>query len=310
MPPDSPLLKALPPQTDYLTYLTIVEYNLNTENLPILHDILQDVSLTTNIGWDLVHVLLPLLPESSACLNDVARLGNPREVILKVTELLEDLAVGLKLVEGEYDGTEELNEVNGEVLSGAAPALHFTSPNTLKFTVLLNMLIILHPRIKTRYPSRFLSTSLRAIMLSYTSLARSQAASDAVLVLLDAFISPEEPFLPRATSEATLPQSYIAPDPEIRDETMDPSERGTQKRILLTSMTQIVEAFVESLPAIHGTSSMAWADRDYEKSRPERLIPGRKTLVSIFDEEEDFRWRDETMLRFLVRTPDLIQTSS
>ncbi|KAL9033719.1 MAG: hypothetical protein Q9180_005799, partial [Flavoplaca navasiana] len=88
---DNPLIKALPPAVDYLSYLTILEYNLTLEQLPLLHDILQDTTLTANIGWDLVHLLLPLLPESQSCLQDVARLGNPREVILKVTELLEAL---------------------------------------------------------------------------------------------------------------------------------------------------------------------------------------------------------------------------
>ncbi|KAL8856881.1 MAG: hypothetical protein Q9198_010751, partial [Flavoplaca austrocitrina] len=88
---DNPLIKALPPAVDYLSYLTILEYNLTLEQLPLLHDILQDTALTANIGWDLVHLLLPLLPESQSCLQDVARLGNPREVILKVTELLEAL---------------------------------------------------------------------------------------------------------------------------------------------------------------------------------------------------------------------------
>ena len=88
---EDPLLNALPPASDYLTYLTIIEYNLTKERIPLLHDILQDEALTTNIGWDLVHLLLPFLPEAEACLEDVARLGNPREVILKVTELLEEM---------------------------------------------------------------------------------------------------------------------------------------------------------------------------------------------------------------------------
>ena len=84
----NPLIEALPPATDYLSYLTIIEYNLNPEALPTLHQVLQDTKLTTNIGWDLVHLLVPLLPNSNECLQDIARLGNPREVILKVTESL------------------------------------------------------------------------------------------------------------------------------------------------------------------------------------------------------------------------------
>lgn len=85
---ENPLLEAKPPATDYITYLTIVEYNLTLENLPVLHEVLQDTNLTTNIGWDLLHLLIPLLPASQQCLQDIARLGNPREVVLKVTEAL------------------------------------------------------------------------------------------------------------------------------------------------------------------------------------------------------------------------------
>jgi hypothetical protein len=93
----NPLLEALPPATDYLTYLTLVEQVLTEDNLPILHQVLQDRELAVNIGWDLVHILLPLLPSSEECLQDVAAKGNPREVILKVTEALRLL---------EFEGRE------------------------------------------------------------------------------------------------------------------------------------------------------------------------------------------------------------
>lgn len=41
---ENPLLAARPPATDPITYLTIVEYNLTEENLPILHQVLQMLS--------------------------------------------------------------------------------------------------------------------------------------------------------------------------------------------------------------------------------------------------------------------------
>ena len=87
---ENPLVAALPPQTDYISYLTIVEHFLKREHLPLFRTILRNnPTLTVNIGWDLVQILVPLLPESEECLHDVAQLGNPREVILKVTELLD-----------------------------------------------------------------------------------------------------------------------------------------------------------------------------------------------------------------------------
>ena len=59
--------------------------------LPLFHSLLQDESLASNIGWDLAHMVLPMLPQSRECLNDVARLGNPREVILGVCDALMNL---------------------------------------------------------------------------------------------------------------------------------------------------------------------------------------------------------------------------
>ena len=84
MEDDNPIVKALPPETDYITYLTIVEYNLTKERLPSLHRVLQDSDLTINIGWDLVHLLLPLLPASKECLEDVARLFIFIDLLIKV----------------------------------------------------------------------------------------------------------------------------------------------------------------------------------------------------------------------------------
>ncbi|KAJ3519949.1 hypothetical protein NM208_g13923 [Fusarium decemcellulare] len=82
------LQESRPPATDAFTYLTIVETNLSPEVLPTLQDILEDAKLTNDIGWDLVEMLISL-PDSEACLETIARLGNPREVIIKVLEVLE-----------------------------------------------------------------------------------------------------------------------------------------------------------------------------------------------------------------------------
>ena len=75
------LKESRPPATDALTYLTIVETNLSPEVLPTLEDILEDAELTRDIGWDLVEMLISV-PGSQGCLETVARLGNPREVII------------------------------------------------------------------------------------------------------------------------------------------------------------------------------------------------------------------------------------
>ena len=112
----NPLLEALPPASDYLTYLTLIEQVLTEDNLPTLHQVLQDRELTANIGWDLVHILLPLLPSSEECLQDVAAKGNPREVILKVTEALRLL----EFEEAGRDSDEDEEEMPKAGPSGKA----------------------------------------------------------------------------------------------------------------------------------------------------------------------------------------------
>ena len=180
---ENPLIKALPPETDYISYLTILEYNINKEQLPTLHEILQDTTLTTNIGWDLVHLLLPLLPHSKLCLQDVARLGNPREVVLKVTELLEK--IGISNEEDEDRDQEFLDEDGSNDLVSSRPQDLVDDnvvPVKVQFCALLEMLQTLLPRIKTKFPSRFLSTSLQAVLPAYVRVAVEPEATDSIIV--------------------------------------------------------------------------------------------------------------------------------
>ena len=93
--------EARPPATDPFTYLTLIETHLSPEILPELDHILQDAELTQTIGWDLVDKLVKL-PGCETCLETIARLGNPREVIIKVNEALSQLDVD----EG-YEADEE-----------------------------------------------------------------------------------------------------------------------------------------------------------------------------------------------------------
>ena len=167
---DDPLIKALPPATDYLTYLTLLEYQLTPARLPTLHRLLQDEVLTTNIGWDLVQILLPMLPQSQDCLQDVARLGNPREVILRVSDSL------MKLEPGDDD------ESGGELNEQASEKTEFPR-HIMQFNCLVAMLSVLHRRIKTKYPSRFIATSLQAALEAYSSMPTNET-TNAILEFL------------------------------------------------------------------------------------------------------------------------------
>lgn len=338
MAEDNPLLKALPPELDYISYLTVLEYNLTAEQLPVLHGILQDTTLTANIGWDLVHLLLPLLPESQTCLQDVARLGNPREVVLKVTELLESLAIPNELPEDGEDQEElaeklselevheedinrdqkEQSAVGDSIPSQDAVSREATEQNdrssipskVMQFSALVDMLAILHPRIKTKHPSRFLSTSLQAVLPAYATLLKHDDTTETLLTLIKTFAGTKRPKLPprkSSTQILTQPQAHntslSAPDPEGNDEPVTPEEEALQRKLLQSFLTFVVEGYMSSLPADDDVVAMSWSSRLRERLHSEKNIPGRRTLCEAFEHDEILHHRDSVIGRMLVRIP-------
>ncbi len=322
---DNPLLKALPPETDYLNYLILLEHNLTIEQLPTLHDILQDTTLTSNIGWDLVHLLLPFLPVSQQCLEDVARLGNPREVVLKVTEILERIgveevgegdeggdggeeAVGLGKPTIAGDGMETAAGDDGAALDTVPKTKEKAPSKSVQFIALLEMLSILHPRIKTKYPSRFLSTSLQAILPAYTQVSAAQEATEAVLAFIKVLSGARRPRLPpRKSSNAVLlrgDRTESAPDPEGKDEALAPDEVELQNRLLQSFLTHVTDDYMLAVSAAGEISGLAWSSRLQEKLHPEKIIPGRKPCSVVFAEEDALHGRDAVMGQIVVSTPE------
>jgi hypothetical protein len=333
---DSPLIKALPPESDYLTYLTIVEYNLSAESLPILHNVLQDEALTTNIGWDLVHMLVPYLPESEQCLDDIARLGNPREVILKVTEYL-------RLI--EYDVAENADAEEGPAVSGAADARRRadsstyplkTAPTTgsagaepssqatelppplplptTQFVTLLSMLAKLHGRIKTKNPSRFISTTLQAVLASFSnSTSNREETILATVLLVKSLAGTKRPALPNRQSSELLTrttktwsdESAIDPEASAPAEAT-PEEAAMQKRLLQSFVTHVVEEYLLNLEFTdNDVPGMAWCSRTMEKLHPERSIPDKKTLTYQFATEKSLNRRTDAVGQLVTLAKDL-----
>ncbi|KAI5205735.1 DUF1760-domain-containing protein [Aureobasidium subglaciale] len=307
----NPLIEALPPATDYLSYLTIIEYNLNPESLPTLHQVLQDTKLTTNIGWDLVHLLVPLLPNSNECLQDVARLGNPREVILKVTE-------SLRLI--DYQGLEPDTD-DDEPIAGQEtnPAYHpaKTAPvegsvgkttqavetpaplplPVLQFTSLLSMLSILHARIKTKYPSRFLATTLQSVLASFSNAEKhKEELISAIIPFVKSVSGTKRPNLPprkSSTQILTATTQASAPDPESDTAAESPSasETAIQKRLFQSFITHIFEDYVLSLTSDRDAPGLSWCSRLQEKLHPERTIPGKPSMTDSFILDEELAAR-------------------
>ncbi|KAL9589089.1 MAG: hypothetical protein Q9203_002118, partial [Teloschistes exilis] len=341
MAEDSPLRKALPPELDYISYLTVLEYNLTAEQLPVLHNILQDTTLTANIGWDLVHLLLPLLPESQTCLQDVSRLGNPREVVLKVTELLEGLANLDEAPEDEGDQeelAEEFSELEvqeekkdqkekptaGDTIpSQDVASREATEQNdgsepqgipskVVQFAALIDMLAILHPRIRTKHPSRFLSTSLQAVLPAYATLLKHDDTTETLLTFIKTFAGTKRPKLPprkSSTQILTQPQAHntspSAPDPEGNDEPVAPEEEALQRKLLQSFLTFVTEGYISSLPADDDVVAMSWSSRLRERLHPDKNIPGRRTLCEAFEHDEALHRRDSVIGRMLALSRDL-----
>ena len=338
---ESPLIKALPPESDYLTYLTIVEYNLSPENLPILHKVLQDETLTTNIGWDLVHLLVPYLPDSEQCLQDIARLGNPREVILKVTESLrliehedpdesredeEPASAGAEASDARVRADSSTYPMktaatsDGEKRPVSSQARELPPPLPLannQFIALLAMLAILHPRIKTQHPSRFLSTTLQAILASFSnSTTHREEMILAIVKTIKAVTGIKRPTLPSRHSSGMLssgpalkeePSQGPAGDPEapVGLETT-PDEGAMQTKLLQSFVTHVVEEYMLNLTSGNeDVPGMAWCSRVMEKVHPERIIPETKTFATRFADEERLHRRIDAIGQLVTIAKDL-----
>ncbi|KAF2759105.1 DUF1760-domain-containing protein [Pseudovirgaria hyperparasitica] len=294
-----PLRVALPKSgasvDEYNDYLVRVEPHLTKENLPILHDILQDTEVTIGTGWDLVRFLLPLLPESESCLQDIARLGNPREVILKVAEALRQQDL-------EYDALEADGEDYDTITSNAgpsgAPQTNQTPPlAVLQFQSLLSMLTILHPRLKTRNPSGFLAMSLPAVLTSYSKASSHFGElTGSVITLIKTLFGSKRPHLPPRKSSSHVPTVTVigvATDPEAEagSEAPGAEESKVVTRLLQGFLTHVLEEYMLHLRSNDDVPGLAWSSRTHEKFSPGMSIPGKPTFKDRFEKDEHLQNR-------------------
>lgn len=291
---DDPLVQALPPATDYLTYLTLLEYQLTPARLPTLHTLLQDEKLTTNIGWDLIQLLLPMLPESSECLQDIARLGNPREVILRVSEAL------MQLQPEDDDDDEDDNEDSAKDADNEEPLPR----HVLKFNCLMAMLSVLHSRIQTKSPSRFIATSLQAALEAYTLMPTSETTIALLEFFRDVGPSKRPAPPPRAPSESSVLRvsQASAPDPEAEAQapaTSKTEEPALIRRFLQFGLIELLKSYTLSFsgPMEPG---MSWAIRLQEKLHPELLVPGKESQMDLYATTKHLKERDMIMAKITV----------
>ncbi|EMT70201.1 hypothetical protein FOC4_g10008647 [Fusarium odoratissimum] len=269
------LKETRPPTTDALTYLTIVETNLSPEVLPTLEEILEDAKLTSDIGWDLVEMLISV-PGSQGCLETVARLGNPREVIIKVLEVLDSKA--------------ESSE------AGDASA-------SANFITLVGMLGILHRRLQVKAPSRFLHTTLQTVYRAYNPQGAETTA--AVIDLARSLSGRKQPPLPTRQSSTKLETPFqdsdiskSAPDPEADAGQAAEGEAELVSRLLQSFVTSILEAYVNS-------NRLEWAARHLEYYNPERIVPGKPTMLQAFKQVDELQAKDALVGQLVSVARDL-----
>ncbi|TVY19425.1 hypothetical protein LARI1_G003197 [Lachnellula arida] len=310
MPSDSikVITESLPPETDHFGYLTILQAHLSPDILPALNDILQDAELTQNIGWDLIHLLLPL-PGAEKCLGSIARLGNPREVVLKVTESLQILDLdaveeGHAVEDKEDKAADEVaNTAEGEGKTKNTEQPAHEPTNVDKFCVLVNLLAILHPRIKTKYPSRFLSTSLMSILAAFRP---SNQATLAVISFVHTISGKKRPPLPGRQSSLSIKATNTsesdpsAPDPEAHEDA-DPREGAVQNKLLQSFVTHILQDYAN-------TNSLEWAARLQESFDPTKVVAGKTSLGESFREEPALQERDTLVGQLVALSRDLGMT--
>ncbi|PKS09961.1 hypothetical protein jhhlp_004584 [Lomentospora prolificans] len=288
------LQEAKPPATDSFTYLALLDQHMTSELLPELLDILQDAELTKLIGWDLVDMLIDV-PGSEECLETVARLGNPREVILKVLEVLEKTSV-----EGEDELHGRPDAERGAEIPEANESRADAPTSSSKFITLLGMLGILHKRLKVRYPSRFLHTTLQTVHRCYIPTRERTAA---LISFVRSVSGSARPPLPSRKSSTTLSNPFEAtdpsknaPDPEAEAE--DPIEADLMVRLLQSFMTCVFESFVNS-------NEIGWASRLVEFYNPSKIVPGRKTVMQSFRDDPDLLARDALLGQLAALAGDL-----
>jgi hypothetical protein len=320
---EHPLLAARPPVTDPITYLTIIEYNLTEENLPVLHQVLQDPELTSTIGWDLVHLLLPLLPASEECLQDIATKGNPRECVLKVTEALRLLEFEESQETEDEDEDKTEAEGSGQRLnapeievgeSSASPRLPCTvlpPLPVLKFEILLDILATLHRRVKTKFPSRFLSTSLQAALVAFNRAnSNIEELALSAIKFVKTLSGTKRPHLPTRRSSGHLLRTITntsEPDPEANGDAQNDDETTLVTRLLQSFITHILEDYVLSLTSNEDVPGLAWSSRLMEKYEPQRIPkkPNYRKYADRFAQDEDLTSRSAILGQVVALTQDL-----
>lgn len=88
--------------------------------------------------------------------------------------------------------------------------------------------------------------------------------------------------------------SQSAPDPEaLRGDQPGEAETLLAAKLVQSFVTCVIEAYVNS-------NSMEWAARMLEYTYPERIVPGRTTMLQAFKEVPELQARDALIGQLVV----------
>jgi hypothetical protein len=251
-------------------------------------------------------------------------------VILKVTE-------SLRLI--EYDapanGSDDEEDAESGANAGPIPADDSTYPlktaptapsnntpgpsqaveippslplSVSQFEALLSMLEILHRRIKTKYPSRFLSTTLQAILASFSnSYTHREEMVSVIVKTVRAMSGIQRPALPSRKGSGMLGGSLKskdapAADPEGTEAELSADEKEMQTRLYQSFVTHVLEEYMLNLTSHDNVPGMAWCSRIMEKLHPERSI---QSFADRFANEDALQSRIDAIGQLVTLSQDL-----
>ncbi|KAF7922050.1 uncharacterized protein EAE98_008261 [Botrytis deweyae] len=293
------IVRLAPPNGDPPMYVQFIDKifiedqpspELRVELLTLLEDLLRNKGLADLVGWDLVPTLIDI-PGSESCLITIARLANPREVIISVLAELKRL--DLDGIEDDWHGEETgVEDQNKPVISNDLD----------RFCFILSLLSIIHPRIKTKHPSRFLATTIHAIVQAFHPSHRAVMAIGKFAHIVSGKKRPTLPGRKSSLSIASVMRPEIesnlppAPDPEAQEE--DTYESAIQKKLLQGLVTHMLEMYIDVYP-------LEWAGRLQESFDPKRIVAGRASLAEAFQNTPEYQTRETVAGQLVSLSRDL-----
>ncbi|KAF5014256.1 hypothetical protein F66182_14825, partial [Fusarium sp. NRRL 66182] len=157
------------------------------------------------------------------------------------------------------------------------------------------MLSVHHRRIKTKYPSRFIATSLQAALEAYSSMPTNETTNAILEFLRDLSPSKRPTLPPRGTSSSSMVwvSQASAPDPEAAyDEPTASDDTAVQQKLVQFGLIEVLKTYMLSLTT-PDNSGLWLALRLLEKSDQQgKSSTDQNSRIRMYTEDEQLKERD------------------